>query len=100
MTWPKIILMYVVFPALTEELVDRGLLQRYVLSKWPLVGVVVSALAFASIHFTTNWFHFAMFALSGLNFAYIYHRTGRLEVSITVHAIGNLLILVWIMATL
>ncbi|MHC5865674.1 CPBP family intramembrane glutamic endopeptidase, partial [Streptococcus pyogenes] len=74
--WRLIITMGIL-PSLEEELVVRGLIQRYGFAKWPIVGIVVQAIIFGSMHYTTNPIHSLLYILNGALFGFIYYKSGR-----------------------
>lgn len=84
-----------VIPALEEELVLRGLIQRFGFAKWPIIGIIVQAIIFGNMHYTTNPYHATLYILSGGLFGYIYYKSGRLEVPILVHFIGNVAVIAY-----
>lgn len=85
------VLMIGILPALAEEIVFRGVLQRLF---GKLVGnmhwgIIISAIMFAGIHLQFYGF-LPRFAL-GLVFGYLFLWTGNLWIPITAHFINNLL---------
>lgn len=85
------VLMIGILPALAEEIVFRGVLQRLF---GKLVGnmhwgIIISAIIFAGIHLQFYGF-LPRFAL-GLVFGYLFLWTGNLWIPITAHFINNLL---------
>lgn len=95
-SWPKLILVYVILNPFLEELVMRGLVMRYILPKYPYVAIIVSAWLFAGMHYTTSWIHSFLYMASGLVYAYSYYKTNRLIVPISIHAVTNLISLLFI----
>lgn len=57
-----------IIPAIEEEIVMRGLIQRFGFSKWPTLGILFQALIFAGMHYTTNPIHAFLFGASGAIF--------------------------------
>lgn len=92
--WRLIITMGIL-PSLEEELVVRGLIQRYGFAKWPIVGIAVQAIIFGSMHYTTNPIHSLLYILNGALFGFIYYKSGRLEVPMLVHLIGNVAVVAY-----
>ncbi|RLU28067.1 CPBP family intramembrane metalloprotease [Streptococcus iniae] len=84
-----------VIPSLEEELVVRGLIQRFGFAKWPVVGIIVQALIFGNMHYATSPIHSLLYILNGGVFGYVYYKSGRLEVPMLVHFICNVLIVVY-----
>ncbi|MBE5674642.1 CPBP family intramembrane metalloprotease, partial [Staphylococcus sp. SS35] len=85
------ILTIAVIPPLLEEIIFRGILIRVIFRKHLLLGLVVSSLAFASLHESDTWIGYLPYFYSGLIFGYTYLKTKRLEVPILIHFINNLL---------
>lgn len=85
------ILMIGILPALAEETVFRGVLQRLFgkLVRNMHWGIIISAAIFAGIHLQFYGF-LPRFAL-GLVFGYLFLWTGNLWIPITAHFINNLL---------
>lgn len=82
------ILMVAVLPAVFEELLFRGLIQRSLLRFGERFALVVSTLLFALLH--QNLAQIPTALLSGLLLGYIYLRTRRLWVVILCHFCNNL----------
>lgn len=87
----KTIFVFSIYAPVREEILTRGLVIRYLFPKYPYLGMLVSALLFASLHVTTLWIHFLTYFLMGLVFSWVYYRTGRIEYAIGIHALNNLL---------
>ena len=83
------VLVIAVLPAVGEELVFRGILQRrlYNLVGNPHVAVWVAALIFSAIHF--QFFGFFPRLLLGALFGYIYYWSGNLWYAIFAHFVNN-----------
>ncbi|MGT2746170.1 CPBP family intramembrane glutamic endopeptidase [Streptococcus penaeicida] len=96
MSWPKLITMFVIIAPLTEELVMRGLIMRYLLPKYPYLGILLSAYLFSSLHYTTKIIDTLLYLTSGFIFAFAYYKTNRLQIPIIIHASINFLVLIWI----
>ncbi|WP_242921425.1 CPBP family intramembrane glutamic endopeptidase [Pontibacter liquoris] len=78
-----------VIPAIGEELIFRGVLQRQ-LHRWTgnmHVAVWVAALVFAAIH--VQFFGFVPRAILGALFGYLYFWSGRLIVPMIAHFVNN-----------
>jgi uncharacterized protein len=81
-----------------EELLFRGLLQKSLSHKMPIVVAIgISSAIFAAMHMDFYAFP-ALFAM-GSAFGFIYYRTGSLRVNILLHMINNgaALVLSWVM---
>lgn len=83
-----------VLAAVAEEIFFRGILMR-VLTKWfgnVHIGIVVSTLIFAIIHFQP--YKLLPMIVLGLFLGYIYYRTKSLWVPIIIHALNNAIVVV------
>lgn len=96
MNWFKKIAVFMLIPAFGEELITRGIIQRYIFPKLPYVGIVVSAWVFENLHYTTRATDTLLYFVSGLVLAIVYHKTARLELTMILHAFTNLVALVLI----
>lgn len=83
------LLILVLIPAVGEELIFRGLLQRMLLaaSGKPHLAIWISAALFSAIHF--QWFGFVPRMLLGACFGYLVFWTGSLLPAIFGHLINN-----------
>jgi membrane protease YdiL (CAAX protease family) len=84
--------------AAAEELFFRGWLLRQTaaLLRRPLALIVLPALAFSAMHFDFNPDAFLARALMGAGFAYMTLRLGGIEFSCGVHAMHNMLIVLFL----
>jgi uncharacterized protein len=85
------ILMIAILPAMGEELVFRGIIQKH-LVEWTgskHLGIIIAALTFAAIHL--QFYGFLPRFLLGLGFGYIYVWTGNLWLPILAHFINNII---------
>jgi len=77
-----------VLPALSEELMYRGLLQSTAVERWgPLWGLITTAVLFSVIHMDPTGFISRI--LMGLWFGFLFLRTGSLWASTSAHAFNN-----------
>ena len=85
-----------VIAPVAEEIFFRGILQNFLLGATKKTGlpIVLSAAAFAAVHFSQPHAMPALFFL-GVLLGAAYARTGRLFVPIVIHAAFNLKTLVW-----
>ncbi len=83
------LLVIAVLPAVGEELVFRGIVQRrlYTLVGSPHVAIWVAALVFSAIHI--QFFGFFPRLLLGALFGYLYHWSGNLWYPIFAHFVNN-----------
>ncbi len=96
--WPFIlgVLIVGVITGISEELLFRGFLLRHLLLnfKSPVKAIVVSALAFALLHF--NYIQMIPLIFFGLVLGVMYYITGKLWPSILMHTINNSVNIYWI----
>ena len=88
--------MVVVFAPLTEELIFRGILARYLFpkqdnSKQTALFLLVSSVLFALIHFPGTLQQFFVYASLGLSLGLAYVSRKGLLYSISLHALNNLI---------
>lgn len=78
-----------VLPAIGEETLFRGVIQRKLLSQWsnPHLAIWVSAVIFSAIHF--QFYGFLPRMLLGAMFGYLYYWSGSLSLAIFAHLINN-----------
>ena len=86
----------VIFAPLTEELIFRGMLARYLFpkqdnSKLTLIFLLVSSLLFALVHFPGTPQQFLVYGSLGLSLGLAYISKGGLAYSIALHALNNLI---------
>lgn len=90
-----LILSIAVFPAITEEIAFRGLLQHWLLlAVRASTALVLTAALFAAIHFSIVSFPYLF--VVGLILGWMRWRTGSLWPPMTVHFLHNLAVLAWI----
>ena len=85
----------VIFAPLTEELIFRGMLARYLFpkqdnSKQTLIFLLVTSVLFALIHFPGTLQQFLVYASLGLSLGLAYVSRKGLLYSISLHALNNL----------
>ena len=83
------VLVIAVLPAVGEELVFRGIVQRrlYTLARNPHVAIWIAALVFSAIH--VQFFGFFPRLLLGALFGYLYYWSGNLWYPIFAHFVNN-----------
>lgn len=74
-----------------EEVIFRAAIINYWLKDLPIVGIAVSALIFGAFHSPTNVTSYFIYTLMGVVLAILYYKSQRIEVSIGVHILNNLL---------
>ncbi|TQR18789.1 CPBP family intramembrane glutamic endopeptidase [Psychrobacillus soli] len=85
---PFAIFSIVIFAPILEELIFRRIIFGSLLPKTNFfVAALVSAIAFAVIHF--EFTHLLLYAVSGFIFAFIYYKTKRIIASIISHMLLN-----------
>jgi membrane protease YdiL (CAAX protease family) len=88
------LIVIVLLPAVGEEVLFRGIIQRKLAQHWANVHVAIwiSAAVFSAIHF--QFFGFLPRMILGALFGYLYYWSGRLSVAILAHFINNGFVLV------
>ncbi|ALS02983.1 CAAX protease [Enterococcus silesiacus] len=86
-----IILLLGISAPIMEEIVFRGGIIGFWLEKFPLLAIALSSILFGLIHGPTNVVSFLIYALIGLILSVAYYKTQRLEVSISIHFLNNIL---------
>ncbi|OJG69375.1 hypothetical protein RV11_GL002875 [Enterococcus phoeniculicola] len=76
---------------ITEEIVFRGGIIGLLFKDYPIAGIIISSLIFGSIHLSTNFISFLIYTSIGFVLSYSYYKTKRLEVSISIHFLNNLI---------
>jgi membrane protease YdiL (CAAX protease family) len=90
----------IVFTALAEEVIFRGLLQDALAAIFGRAGILGSSLLFASVYLKAGpTAYVALIALVGLAFAWLVERTGSLLGVVIAHGLLNIgLLIVWPLA--
>lgn len=92
------IVVIAVIPAIGEEVLFRGILQRKLAGHWANVHLAIwlSAFIFSTIHF--QFFGFFPRLFLGALFGYLYFWTGRLAIAIFAHFVNNAVtvVLMWL----
>ena len=86
-----IILLIAVSAPIMEEIVFRGAIIGFWLKKYPAVAIALSTISFGLVHGPTDAISFLIYALVGLILSLAYYKTQRLEVSIGIHFLNNIL---------
>lgn len=86
-----IFIMLVIVAPITEEFLFRGLIMNVIFSKLPKIGFLTSVILFTLIHKPTDLFSFIIYLILSLGLSLIYFKTKRLEASIFLHSVNNLL---------
>lgn len=89
---PLLIFLLIALSApIMEEIVFRGGLIGLLFKQQPVLGMVVSSVAFGMLHTPTEWISFLLYTSMGGIFAWSYYKTKRLEVTIAIHFLNNFL---------
>jgi len=90
------LIVVVLLPALGEEVLFRGIIQRKLFQQWGNfhVAIWVSAAIFSAIHF--QFYGFLPRMMLGALFGYLYYWTGSLWVAILAHFVNNGFVLVMV----
>ncbi|QXG59083.1 CPBP family intramembrane metalloprotease [Lacticaseibacillus casei] len=76
---------------ITEELIFRGVVFNLFFSPNRIVlRTLLSAGLFAAVHATDTVFGFLVYAFSGIVFATVYSKTGKLQNTIVLHVLNNI----------
>lgn len=86
-----IILLIGVSAPIMEEIVFRGGIIGLWLKKFPMLGIAVSSICFGLVHGPTDVISFLIYGSMGLILAYAYYKTQRIEVSMSIHFLNNIL---------
>lgn len=86
-----IILLIGISAPIMEEIVFRGGIIGLWLKKFPIVGIAVSSICFGLVHGPTDVISFLIYGLMGVVLAYSYYKTQRIEVSMSIHFLNNIL---------
>lgn len=90
-----LVLSIAIFPAITEEIAFRGLLQHWLhVAVRPATAIALAGALFAALHFSLLSFPY-LFAC-GLLFGWMRWRTGSLWPSIVAHFLHNFAVLAWV----
>ena len=85
------VLMMAIAAPIMEEIIFRGAIINYWLKDFPIIGVLVSSIIFASLHSTSNITSYLIYFFMGFVLAILFFKTKRIEVSIGAHILNNLL---------
>lgn len=89
---PLLILLLIGISApIMEEIVFRGGIIGFWLEKFPMVGSAISSILFGLIHGPTNLTSFLIYGSMGLILSKVYYKTQRLEISMSVHFLNNIM---------
>lgn len=81
----------VILAPIAEEVVFRGLIMKIIFRKYPKIGFLVSALLFTFAHIPTDILSFLLYFVMAVGLCLVYYRTKRIEASILLHFINNLI---------
>lgn len=89
-TWAAIFSLAII-PAVTEEIVMRGIMMRVFFRNHLFIGMIVSSLIFAWLHEADSLIGYLPYFYASIIFALVYLKTKRIEAAILVHFFNNLL---------
>lgn len=89
-TWAAIFSLAII-PAISEEIVMRGIMMRVFFRNHLFIGMIVSSLIFAWLHEADSLIGYLPYFYAGIIFALVYLKTKRIEAAILVHFFNNLL---------
>lgn len=89
--WTNISFYAVLVAPTMEELLFRGVIMKYWLPKQQYLGIIISAFLFGLVHTPTNWPSWFIYSGIGFVLAMIYHKTKRLDITIAIHMLHNLI---------
>ena len=91
MSWPTAVLLFCVFPAVSEEIAFRGLVQYWLdISLAPAKALLLGSAMFAALHFSVISFPYLF--LVGVLLAVVRRRTGSLYPGMVIHFLHNLVV--------
>lgn len=79
----------VILTPITEEIILRGLVMKYIFPLTPVIGAIVSAVVFALLHMPGNLIDFLVYFILSAGLTYVYWRTRKIEYPIIYHMIQN-----------
>ncbi|MBO0470673.1 CPBP family intramembrane metalloprotease [Enterococcus sp. DIV0242_7C1] len=86
-----IILLIGISAPIMEEIVFRGGIIGFWLKDYPIIGIALSSVIFGLMHGPTDLISFLIYGLIGLILSVVYYKTKRLELSIAIHFLNNIL---------
>jgi uncharacterized protein len=92
MAWlPGLLLALVVLAPIGEETLFRGFLFKGIAASraGPIAAIVISAIAWATLHFQYDWYGVGTIAVMGLFLGVVRHATGSLYLTMLLHAVAN-----------
>ena len=85
---PVIMLIFIgIFPAITEELIYRGIIYRYLRKHGTIFAAAMSSLIFGLIHM--NFVQLAFAGSMGFMLCLLYEKTGRMRYGMLIHFLNN-----------
>lgn len=81
----------VILTPITEELILRGLMMKYIFPLTPYLGAIVAALIFTMLHVPTNLIDFLLYFILSAGITFVYWRTRKIEYAIFYHMLQNLI---------
>ncbi|MCR8968228.1 CPBP family intramembrane glutamic endopeptidase [Streptococcus zalophi] len=89
--------MIVIGAPIMEELLFRKFLPHYLFKNRPTLGLIVGGILFALFHMPTNLGSFIIYGLMSTVLTFVVYKTKRIEYSIILHFLNNLIAFLLIM---
>ena len=92
MAWlPGLVVALVVLAPIAEETLFRGFLYKGIADSHagPVVAIITSAVAWATLHFQYDWYGVVTIAAMGLFLGIVRQKTGSLYLTMVLHSIAN-----------
>lgn len=83
------LLMIVLLAPLCEELLFRGMFFEKFFRNSFWLPIIVSGLLFSCLHISTTFLSFALYAMLGFIFGFLYKKTGNLSLCLILHILNN-----------
>lgn len=88
---PYVIVSSLIIAPIFEELIFRDAIQRFVFPSYEWLGILASCTFFSLVHMPDNVAMFITYALLALPLAWVYRKTGNLQLVIIAHSVNNFL---------
>jgi membrane protease YdiL (CAAX protease family) len=92
MAWlPGLVVALVVLAPIAEETLFRGFLYKGIADSraGPVVAIITSAVAWATLHFQYDWYDVVTIAVMGIFLGIVRHKTRSLYLTMVLHAVAN-----------
>lgn len=81
----------VILTPITEELILRGLVMKYIFPLTPYLGALFAAVCFTMLHTPSNLIDFMIYFILSAGITFVYWRTRKIEYAIFYHMLQNLI---------